>query len=282
MKDFKDKVAVVTGGASGIGRALAERFGAEGMKVVLADVEEQALRQAEAELCEKGVDILGVLTDVSKPEDIEKLAQQTLNAFGAVHIVCNNAGVAGAWGPTWENTLADWTWIMGVNLWGVIHGVRTFLPIMLQQDEEGHIVNTASVAGLMPGSGIYGVTKQAVVALSESLYNELKLANAKVGVSVLCPGWVDTKIAEADRNRPAELANAAEVVPDPRRDVVTEVVRNFLKNGKSPSEIADQVLEAIRDDKLYIITHPEMDGIIKERFDNILARENPVPRLLGA
>jgi NAD(P)-dependent dehydrogenase (short-subunit alcohol dehydrogenase family) len=281
MKDFKDRVAVVTGGASGIGRGLAERFGAEGMKVVLADIEEKALKQAEAEFREKGVDVLAVQTDVSKAEEIEKLAQQTLNAFGAVHIVCNNAGVAGAWGATWENTLADWNWIMGVNLWGVIHGVRTFLPIMLQQGEEGHIVNTASLAGLMPGAGIYGVTKQAVVALSESLYNELKLANAKIGVSVLCPAWVNTSIADAARNRPAELANLAEPGPDPRREQIDEVVRNFLKNGKSPAEIADQVINAIRDEELYIITHPEMDGIIKTRFDNILARQNPVPRILG-
>ncbi|MEX1193695.1 MAG: SDR family NAD(P)-dependent oxidoreductase [Dehalococcoidia bacterium] len=281
MEDFKGKVAVVTGGASGIGRGLADRFGAEGMKVVLADIEEEALKQAEVEFREKGVDVLAVQTDVAKPEDLEKLAQQTLNAFGVVHILCNNAGVAGAWGPTWENTLADWNWIVGVNLWGVIHGVRTFLPIMLEQGEVGHIVNTASLAGLMPGRGIYGVTKQAVVALSESLYNELKLANAKVGVSVLCPAWVNTKIADADRNRPADLANAAQPEPDAQRDAATEMVRNFLKNGLAPSAIADQVLEAIRDDKLYIITHPEMDGIIRERFDKILARENPVPRLLG-
>ncbi len=281
MKDFKDKVAVVTGGASGIGRGLAERFGAEGMKVVIADVEEKALKQAEAEFREKGVDVLAVQTDVSKAEEIEGLAQQTLNAFGGVHIVCNNAGVAGAWGAIWENTLADWNWIMGVNLWGVIHGVRTFLPIMLQQGEEGHIVNTASLAGLMPGSGIYGVTKQAVVALSESLYNELKLARAKIGVSVLCPAWVSTNIADAARNRPAELANAAEPEPDPLREQTNEVVRNFLKNGKSPAEITDQVITAIRDEKLYVITHPEMDGIIKTRFDNILARQNPIPRILG-
>ncbi len=281
MKEFKDRVAVVTGGASGIGRAMAERFGAEGMKVVLADVEEGALRQAEAEFREKGIDVLGVQTDVSKPEEVEKLAQQTLNAFGAVHIVCNNAGVAGAWGPTWESTLKDWDWIMGVNLWGVIHGVRTFLPIMLEQGDEGHIVNTASLAGLMRGAGIYGVTKQAVVALSESLYNELHMANAKVGVSVLCPGWVNTKILDAPRNRPALLANAAEPGPDPQRDAATEMIRNFLKNGMDPAAIADQVLEAIRDEKLYIITHPEMDVIIRERFDNILARENPVPRALG-
>jgi NAD(P)-dependent dehydrogenase (short-subunit alcohol dehydrogenase family) len=281
MKEFKDRVAVVTGGASGIGRGMAARFGAEGMKVVLADVEEQALRQAEAEFREKGIDVLGVVTDVSKPEALETLAQQTLNAFGKVHIVCNNAGVAGAWGPTWENTLADWNWIMGVNLWGVIHGVRTFLPIMIEQGEEGHIVNTASLAGLMPGRGIYGVTKQAVVALSESLYNELKLAGHKIGVSVLCPGWVDTKIADADRNRPAELANLGQPELTEQHVMATEMVRNFLKNGLSPADIADQVFNAIRDDKLYIITHPEMDGIFKERFEKIVNRENPVPRMLG-
>jgi NAD(P)-dependent dehydrogenase (short-subunit alcohol dehydrogenase family) len=280
MKDFKDRVAVVTGAASGIGRGMAERFASEGMKVVLADVEEKALKQAEAEFREKGFDVVGVLTDVSKPEEMERLADETLNAFGKVHVVCNNAGVAGSWGPTWENTLQDWQWIMGVNLWGVIHGVRTFLPIMLKQDEEGHIVNTASLAGLMPGAGIYGVTKQAVVALSESLYNELKLMNAKVGVSVLCPGWVDTKIGEADRNRPAELTTSH--APDPRQEVVSEIVRNFLKNGKSPAEIANAVFEAIRDDQLYIITHPDMDFIFKERFDNIVKRRNPTPRLLGS
>jgi NAD(P)-dependent dehydrogenase (short-subunit alcohol dehydrogenase family) len=281
MKNFKDKVAVVTGGASGIGRAMAERFGTEGMKIVIADVEEKALRQAEAELREKGIDVLGVQTDVSKPEEIERLAQQTLNAFGGVHILCNNAGVAGAWGRTWENTLEDWQWIVGVNLWGVIHGVRTFVPIMLEQGDECHIVNTASLAGLMSGRGIYGVTKQAVVALSESLYNDLKLANANVGVSVLCPGWVNTKLADADRNRPTELANAGEVEPDPLRQATDEMVRNFLKNGKSSAEIADDVFAAIREDKLYVITHPEMDSAFRERFANITARENPVPRLLG-
>ena len=281
MKDFHDRVAVVTGAASGIGRGLAERFAAEGMKIVLADVEEEALRQAEAEFREKGVDVLGVRTDVSKPEELEKLAQQTLDTFGAVHVVCNNAGVAGAWGPAWANTLDDWNWIMGVNLWGVIHGVRTFLPIMLEQGDEGHIVNTASLAGLMPGRGIYGVTKQAVVALSESLYNDLKTTDAKIGVSVLCPGWVDTNIHDAGRNRPAELARTVDVVPDAQREQVETMVRNLLKTGLQPSAVADQVFEAIRDDKLYIITHPEMDFIFKERFDNILSRTNPTPRMLG-
>jgi NAD(P)-dependent dehydrogenase (short-subunit alcohol dehydrogenase family) len=281
MKEFKDRVAVVTGGASGIGRGMAERFGAEGMKVVLADVEEKALKQTEAEFREKGIDVLAVQTDVSKAEQFEKLAQQTLDAFGGVHIVCNNAGVAGAWGPTFANTLDDWNWIMGVNLWGVIHGVRTFVPIMLDKGDEGHIVNTASLAGIMPGRGIYGVTKQAVVALSESLYNELKMANSKIGVSVLCPGWVDTNIADADRNRPADLSKTVDAIPDEQRELMDTTVRNFLKTGLKPSEIADQVFNAIRDDQLYIITHPEMDFIVKERFDNILSRTNPVPRMLG-
>jgi NAD(P)-dependent dehydrogenase (short-subunit alcohol dehydrogenase family) len=281
VKDFRDRVAVVTGAASGIGRALADRFAAEAMKVVLADVEEEALRLAEAEFREKGVDVLGVRTDVSNPEDLEKLAQQTLDAFGAVHIVCNNAGVAGSWGQTWTNTLDDWNWIMGVNLWGVIHGVRTFLPIMLERGEEGHVVNTSSLAGLMPGRGIYGVTKQAVVALSESLYNDLKVMNAKIGVSVLCPGWVDTNIIDADRNRPAELSRTAQAMPEPQREQIETMVRTLLKTGLQPSAVADQVFEAIRDDKLYIITHPEMDFLIRERFDNILSRTNPTPRMLG-
>ena len=281
MKEFKDRVAVVTGGASGIGRAMADRFGAEGMKVVLADVEEEALQRAEGEMREKGVDVIGVRTDVSKPEELEKLAQQTLDAFGAVHVVCNNAGVAGAWGPAWANTLDDWNWIMGVNLWGVIHGVRTFLPIMLEQGDEGHVVNTASLAGLMPGRGIYGVTKQAVVALSESLYNDLKMAGAKIGVSVLCPGWVNTKIIDANRNRPAELAKTIDSVADAQREAIETTVRNFLKTGLEPSAVADQVFEAIREDNLYIITHPEMDGMFRERFDNILSRTNPTPRMLA-
>jgi len=259
---------------------MAERFASEGMKVVLADVEEEALKVAEAEFREKGVDVLGVVTNVAKAEDVEKLAQEALNAFGKVHVVCNNAGVAGAWGPAWENTLDDWEWIMGVNLWGVIHGIRTFLPIMLEQKEEGHIVNTASLAGLMRGAGIYGVTKQGVVALSESIYNDLKMADAKIGVSVLCPGWVNTKIADADRNRPEELSRSNPLAPE-AESAALDMVKSLLKSGLDPADIADQVFTAIKDDQLYIITHPDMDFLFKERFDNIVNRRNPTPRLMG-
>lgn len=263
---------------------MAERFGEEGMKVVLADIEEEALRIAEAEFREKGVDVLAVLTDVAKAEEVEKLAQEALNAFGKIHVVCNNAGVvggSGAFGRMWESTLRDWEWVMGVNLWGVIHGVRTFLPIMLEQGEEGHIVNTASLAGIMGGGGIYGVTKQGVVALSESLFTELKLAQAKIGISVLCPGWVNTKIIDAERNRPKELANAGTGTLDPQSAAAREMVRGLLESGLAPAEIADQVMTAIREDQLYIITHPDMDFIFKERFDNIVNRRNPTPRLMG-
>jgi NAD(P)-dependent dehydrogenase (short-subunit alcohol dehydrogenase family) len=230
---------------------------------------------------EKGVDVLAVQTNVSKPEELERLAQQTLDAFGAVNVVCNNAGVAGAWGPIWANTLDDWNWIMGVNLWGVIHGVRTFLPIMLEQGQEGHVVNTASLAGLMPGRGIYGVTKQAVVALSESLFNDLKLADAKIGVSVVCPGWVNTRIMDADRNRPPELSKTVEPVPEAQRQEMDKAIRTFIESGLDPAAVAEQVFEAVRDDQLYVITHPEMDFIFRERFENIMSRTNPAARPLG-
>lgn len=282
MKEFKDKVAVVTGAASGIGRAMAERFAAEGMKVVLADVEEGALAQAEAEMREKSETVLSVLTDVSKGADVERLAQETLNAFGAVHVLCNNAGVSDRGGPIWQKKLADWEWVMGANLWGVIHGVRVFVPIMLEQGDEGHVVNTASVAGLMAGGGnIYGVTKHAVVSLSESLYLELQAADAKISASVLCPGWVDTRIIDAERNRPSELANPAQE-EDPTVTETWEVVRGLLASGLSPDTVADDVFNAIRDDQFYILTHPEMTTpMVETRMKNILEGRNPTGFQLG-
>src|SRR4029453_15315110 len=278
MEEFRDKVAVVTGAASGIGRGLAERFAAAGMKVVLADVEQSALDQADAEMRERGATVLPVRTDVSKPEQVEQLAQQTLEAFGAVHIVCNNAGVGGGGGPLWERTLADWQWTLGVNLWGVIHGIRVFLPIMLEQGDEGHIVNTASMAGLVsiPMLSIYNVKKNGVVTLSETLYMELHATGSKIGVSVLCPGFVDTNIATSERNRPDALQNeGGEPELNPQQQAARQMMEGMLKAGLKPAAVADRVFEAVHEGKFYVLTHPELKDGIRRRMERILDETNP-------
>jgi NAD(P)-dependent dehydrogenase (short-subunit alcohol dehydrogenase family) len=272
VREFGGKVAVVTGAASGIGRALAERCAREGMRVVLADVEPAALDRAAAELKANGAEVLAVATDVSKASDIEALAQQTLEVFGAVHLLCNNAGV-GAGSTVWESTLADWEWVLGVNLWGVIHGVRTFVPIMLAQGDECHVVNTASIAGLIagPGLGVYKVTKHAVVTLSETLHYDLAMRGANIGVSVLCPEWVNTRIMESERNRPESLQNnsvAAQITPEML--AVWQYMSDAVRSGMSPAEVADQVFSAIRAQQLYILTHPATKALVRERMDDIL------------
>ncbi len=276
MKEFKDKVAVVTGGASGIGRAIAERFAAEGMRVVLADIEPGALEKAEADFRAKGATVLAVRCDVSNGTDVEALAKKTVDEFGAVHVVCNNAGVVPPGGALWERTEADWQWVLGANLWGVIHGVRTFVPIMLAQDTECHIVNTASAAGLLsvPWLGIYNVTKHAVVTLSETLYRELAATNPKVKVSVLCPSWVVTDLVDADRNRPPEMQNP-EREKTPQEEAIEQAVRGFVESGISTEQVAEAVVNAIREEKLHILTHPEILGAVRARMEDILENRNP-------
>ncbi len=277
MKQFKDKVAVVTGAASGIGRAMAERFAAEGMKVVLADIEQGALAQTESEMKAKGATVLVVPTDVSKAGDVEALAEKAVDAFGAVHVLCNNPGVA-VGGLSWQQTVKDWEWVLGVNLWGVIHGIRVFVPIMLGQDTEGHIVNTASGAGLHSGPwlAIYSVTKHGVVTLSEALHHELALSGAKVKVSVLCPATVNTQIADAERNRAAGLRNEpGQDTRSPQMQAMEQAFRHLLATGLTPEQVADHVFNAIRDEKFYIITHPETKERVRTRMEDILNEREP-------
>src|SRR5581483_10609023 len=271
MKDLRDKVAVITGGASGLGLAMARRAAAEGMKLVLADIEEDALRRVEQEFRKAGVPAIGIWTDVSRAHDIERLAEKTLATYGAVHLLCNNAGVASG-GAVWENTVSDWEWVLGVNLWGVIHGIRTFLPIMLRQDVECHVVNTASVAGLLsvPNMGIYCVSKHGVVTLSECLYHDLQQRNAKVGVSVLCPAYVPTGIADSERNRPPLLRNAhrAKTAEEIARE---EQLRHAVSSGRISAErVAEQVFDAVHASRFYVFTHPKIKAAIETRMKDIL------------
>jgi NAD(P)-dependent dehydrogenase (short-subunit alcohol dehydrogenase family) len=275
MKEFKGKVAVITGAASGIGRGLAERCVSEGMKVVLADIDEASLAKAETELKTSGGTVLSVRTDVSKRDDVELLARQALDAFGQAHLLFNNAGVA-AGGAPWEATWNDWEWVIGVNLWGVIHGVKVFTPLMLAQNTECHIVNTSSAAGLIVGGGSapYAVTKHAVVALSESLYLSLQQRNSPVKVSVLCPGLVRTNIANAERNRPAELRNEP-VTMTPEMQAGLAAFKAVMEAGMPPLQVADVVFDAIKKEQFYILPHPEWTEVIQLRTDKLLRMENP-------
>lgn len=272
MEQLAGRVAVVTGAGSGIGRALARRFAAEGMHLVLADVEKSALDAVAEELTAGGSEVLAVPTDVSDGDAVDALAAQTLDRFGAAHVLCNNAGVGGG-GLIAELATVDWQWVLGVNLWGVIHGLRAFLPVLLAQDE-GHVVNTASMAGHVaaPGMGPYSASKYAVVAMSETLRAELPMQNPRVGVSVLCPGWVNTAIAHSARNRPAALARAeAAEAETPHQQQMREMVAELLRTGLPPERVAERVLDAVRENRFWVFTHPDMKAPVETRTTELLA-----------
>lgn len=275
MKEFAGKVAVVTGAASGIGRAIIDQCAGNGMRVVLADVDEENLKKAEAELRSEGANVLAVRTDVSKRSEVEELARLALEAFGRVDLLFNNAGV-GAGGAPWEATWNDWEWVMGVNLWGVIHGVKVFTPIMLAQNTECHIVNTSSAAGLSVGgsSAPYSVTKHAVVALSESLYLTLQQRNSMIKVSVLCPGLIRTNIPDAERHRPAELRDGPTVLT-PELQAGLGAFKAAVAAAMPPLRVAEIVFNAIEKEQFYILTHPEWTELIQLRTDKLLRMENP-------
>lgn len=265
MQELTGKVAVVTGGASGIGRAMADRWAAEGMKVVLADVEVGPLEEAAAALAAGGTDVLAVPTDVADGDQVDALAAAALDRFGAVHLVCNNAGVGGG-GLSWECSREDWDWVLGVNLWGVIHGVRAFVPHLVAQGE-GHVVNTASIAGFAyaPFMGPYNASKAAVVAISETLKAELDMNASGVGVTVVCPGWVNTRIHESDRNRPGGP------VADEAGLMGRQMLEQLLASGRSPEDVADLVAAAVCDGTTHVFTGDEWRGLARQRFETVLA-----------
>ena len=275
MRDFNDKVAVVTGAANGIGRAIAEHCVAEGMKVVLADVNGELLSQVALELGEAGATVLPILTDVSEATSVENLAQKTIEEFGAVHLLFNNAGVTR--GSVATGSLAEWQWVLGVNLWGVIHGVHYFVPIMLEQKEEAHIINTASAAGLIVYGGIYGVSKHAVVGLSEVLHNELTEEDTGIHVSVLCPSAVNTQFIENSvKNRPSEIQEIDKgVTPSEQQLAIRQKVSEVVAAAPPPVQIARITFDAIRNEDFYIIPDPSMEAYIKMRFDGILSNQHP-------
>ena len=275
MKEFQGKVAVITGAASGIGYGIARAAAARGMKLVLADIESAALEQAASTLRAGGADVLAVVTDVSRADAMENLEAQTLATYGAVHLVFNNAGVGGG-GCLWELDTEYWQWVLGANLWGVIHGVRLFTRHLIAQGE-GHIVNTASVAGLMsaPDTGPYTVSKHAVVALSEVLHGELRNAGANVGVSVLCPSFVDTKIYLAERNRPLPPEKKNDPAYIEEQKVIGELAGEFFRTALPADAVAQQVFEAIAQQRFYILTHPGVKAQVQQRMEAILHDGQP-------
>ncbi|GIL01827.1 MAG: short-chain dehydrogenase [Alphaproteobacteria bacterium] len=279
MVDFDGKVAVVTGAASGIGRALAERFAAEGMRLVLADIEPAPLQAAAEALRATGAPVEWWVTDVADAAAVEALAETAYGRFGAVHVLCNNAGIVpgGRFRPIWEFAPEDWAWTMGVNLMGIVHGTASFVPRMRATGEWGHVVNTISVAGLFGGanSPVYSVSKHAALRATEALHAALTEENSPIGVTALCPGVVRTGIGTSERNRPQALRPVGQATRD--SDAMRQAAAAVTTAGLEPETVAGMVVEAIRERRFYLITTAAFDSAIRTRMEDILARRNPTP-----
>ena len=281
MKTFKGRTAVITGGASGFGREFARIAQRLGMNIVIVDVQQDALDKAKSEIESSGGAVLAIKTDVSKTEQIQAVADTTIKRFGVPSLVFNNAGVGGTGGLVWEASPQDWEWLINVNLWGVIHGVRIFTPLMLEAAAkdasfEGHFINTASMAGLLtaPNMGVYNVTKHAVVALTETLYQDLKLVTGQISASVLCPYFVPTGIHQSDRNRPSELAR--EKPPTRSQQIARAMSEKAVTSGKvSAAEVAESLIEAVANNQFYIYSHPKALGNVEQRMRAIVDIKNP-------
>ena len=281
MREFAGKTAVVTGAASGMGLAFARRFAAEGMNVVLADIEQDALEAQVQRLQQEERSVLGVTVNTMRRETLERLRDETIERFGNVHVLCNNAGVAGrddalgvAGGhtATWDIPDNTWEWIMGVNFWGVLYGLQVFVPHMLEHGEEGHIVNTASLAALIPSGSAYAVSKHAVLTLTEGLYQQFEQLGANLSASVLCPGLVNTSILQAERNRPEELGDKLIEIPDEE----AAMLDGMFAQATDPADVAELVYQAIVEQRCYILPHPELDDIVRGRVEHVLARGAPI------
>ena len=276
MKEFEGKTAIVTGAASGIGLGLAEKFAKERMQVVMADVEEEALNKAVEKLKKHQYRVMGISADVLIQESMKELFDKSVEAYGNIHILCNNAGIGANSGnkAIWEINKTDWDWSLGVNFYGVLHGLQTFVPHMIDHGEEGHIVTTVSLAGLLPGAGTYGVSKHAALALTQGLNRDLIARDSKINSSVLCPGFVNTNIMNSERNRPQHLVSNNQIDTN---DQQLEIFNFLLKNGKEPNEIADIVFKGIKDNIFYILTHPAWDESLRNHFEEILSRKELKP-----
>ncbi|MCP4021397.1 MAG: SDR family NAD(P)-dependent oxidoreductase [Desulfobacteraceae bacterium] len=278
MKEFKDKIAVITGAASGIGLAIAEQCAQRKMKIVLSDIEPKALNKVGSDLKAKGADITAVVTDISKVDEVKNLAQATTKAYGKVDLLFNIAGVA-AGSTLWESSLNDCKWVIDVNLWGLIHCVREFIPMMIEQKSPCHVVNMSSLAGVMTyhPSAVYHLTKHAVVAVSEQLHHDLAIRQSDIKVSVVCPDFVNTNLMDAESHRQEEYKNDPSTLKKPDGPVDTEAMfRQLIKNGMPSSKVADQVFDAIINEQFYVFTHPESNPLIQMRTDSLIKGENPV------